>query len=50
MTLICDMCKRDYEQREEGALFLTECSPKHIGDPPEIYNFCQYKCIREWCS
>lgn len=50
MTLQCAICERCWETWEEGALFLTECYPKHVGDPPEIFHFCQYKCLKEWVS
>ena len=50
MALECATCGRIFDQRETGALFLTECSPVHVGDPPEIYHFCTYKCVRVWCE
>ena len=49
MTLTCYNCKHSWESFELGALYLTEIYPKHVGEPPEIYHFCSYKCLREMC-
>jgi len=48
--LTCRMCERCWETYEEGALYITEVYPQHIGDPPEIFHFCSYICIQRWTS
>jgi len=50
MTLQCRMCKECWESWENGALYITEVYPQHVGDAPEIYHFCSYRCIQEWVS